>query len=246
MLLACVVEPDEDLNDVLAGAVAVPVTGDAATPELYLGCAHGRIDPATSGTLWSDPDYWSFQAQQGDLVSIRVGTPDSNVDPYVELRSAAGTWLASDSDSGPGNDAFISAHPIPSTGTYYVRVGKGSASTVAGSYEMHIDLARGIGLEKDPANLNETVINQVDFAFSGTTSTATVAGTVSALDNRDADEDRFALGSLSEGYAVELELRLPASSTLVPRLRVVNSESGEVLPDQDGDLYDNHFWGRPR
>ena len=59
-------------NDTLATATPLPLTEDPAGSGLFLGRGSGRQDPATNGTYWSDPDYWSFEAQAGDIVSISV------------------------------------------------------------------------------------------------------------------------------------------------------------------------------
>ena len=92
-----------------------------------------------------------------DVVAVIVATPTSSVDPYVELRNSADGVLVSDNNSGADGDAFISTFTISSSGTYVVRVGKESASTVAGDYQLRIDVARGINIETDAQYANDSI-----------------------------------------------------------------------------------------
>jgi len=110
-------------NNVLSEAMALSFAEDPIGSGYFMGRGLGSIVPATYDNTWSDPDYWSFEAFAGDVISISVDTPDSDLDPYVELRNSADGVLASDNNNGPGNDAFISHYTISSSGAYYVRVG---------------------------------------------------------------------------------------------------------------------------
>ncbi len=67
-----------------------------------------RLSPATPGAT----RLWSFSALAGDVVSVSVDTPSSDVDPYVELRNAADGVLRSDDNSGPGNDSYINCFAL--------------------------------------------------------------------------------------------------------------------------------------
>ena len=61
-----------------------------------------------------------------------------------------------------------------------------------------------------------------------------------ARENTNTDEDFYALGSFSTGNVVELDLRLPSTSTVAARLRLLD-DAGNVIADEDGDLQDDHF-----
>ncbi|HUU82658.1 MAG TPA: PPC domain-containing protein [Phycisphaerae bacterium] len=130
-------------NDTLATATALSLTEDPAGGGYFMGRGLGTIRPAISGDTWSDPDYWRFSALAGDLVTISVDTPDSDLNPYVELRNSADGTLASDHNSGPDGDALINRYAITSSGTYVVRVGKYQNSSTPGAYELRVDLVHG-------------------------------------------------------------------------------------------------------
>ena len=83
-------------------------------------------------------------------------------------------------------------------------------------------MARGIDLESDENYANATTADTLTFEASGGGTQATVAGTVMASEGSKLDIDRFALGRLSPGNSIELQVRLPSTSTLVPYLRVVD------------------------
>ena len=100
-------------NDTRQTATALTLVEDPAGSGYWLGRGVGRMEPT------SDVDYWSFEAQAGDVVSVSVDTPGSDLNPYVELRNAADGGLAGDDNGGPDADAFVSHYVIPTSGTYY-------------------------------------------------------------------------------------------------------------------------------
>lgn len=179
-------------------------------------------------------------------MSVSVDTPDSVLDPYVQLRNAADSSLTSSNDEGPDYDAFISHYTIASSGTYYVVVGKNYYSSTPGSYQLRIDVVRGIQLETDASYSNDSVsgANQLTLAAVGNRSEATVVGTVMALEVASAnkDEDLFGWGTINTGNTVELSIRLPSISTLSPKVSLVNS-AGVAVADEDGNTSDGHFLG---
>ena len=189
----------------------LPLTEDPALSGLWLGRGSGRQDPATNQTYESDPDYWRFEALAGDIVSVSVDTPASNLDTYVWLRSAADTVLAEDNNQGPDNDAFISHYTIPSSGSYYIEVGKYYYETTPGDYTLRLELARGIQQETDDNYRNDSIgnANGLTMTPGGTHLRATVAGAVMGPESSNTDEDYFALGLLNVGNTVELNLRTP-------------------------------------
>ena len=149
-------------NETRQTATALTLTEDPAGSGYWMGRGVGSIDPATQGNYWSDTDYWSFVAQAGDVVSVGVDTAGSGLNPYVELHDAADNSLAGDSDAGPGYDAFISHYVIPTSGTYYVKVGHDAGyyswnNSTPGSYQLRVDVARGIQLESDANYANDSV-----------------------------------------------------------------------------------------
>ena len=70
--------------------------------------------------------------------------------------------------------------------------------------------------------------------------TATVAGTVMAPTGSNTDEDLFQLGRLSAGAVVELNAAVPSTSTLAPKVTLVDA-NGAALTDEDVTPTDGHF-----
>ena len=241
--LLTVTVPEGPSNDTLAQATALPLDEDPSGHGLFTAFGTGSIDPAIQNNSWSDTDYWKFEALAGDRVSISMDTPASEVDPYFELRTAADVLIVGSHDDGPANDAFVSNYTIPSSGTYYIRSGKESASAVAGGYTVRVDLARGIDLESDANNANGTIAGANPLQYSRGSigqSAAEVAGDLMASEGGDPDYDFFRLGSLAAGNIIDLRAQLPSSSTLDARVTVVDS-SGTLLADTDGSPTDGRF-----
>ncbi len=60
---------------------------------------------------------------------------------------------------------------------------------------------------------------------------ATTAGTIMAPQGANSDEDLYTLGSFSAGNTIELDIRLPSSSTLIPRVRLLDSAGNEIADE---------------
>jgi hypothetical protein len=232
-------EPNDTWEN--ADLLTWPLPEDPAGSGLFGTRGIGTINQADYDNYWSDPDYWTFEALAGDVVSIRVDAIDQGVDPYVELRTAGNSWVAADDNDGPGNNAFIS-HYVAETGKYLVRVGKGRYSTTTGDYELHIDVTRGIQMESDSEYANDSVntANYLVLASAGAgAGDAAVAGVVMKGRNTG-DVDLFSLGTLSAGNQIELNSVLPSNSTLIPWIGMLDA-AGNYVADQDGDPTDARF-----
>ena len=230
-------------NNALDTAGGLLFTEDPSGSGYYSTYGNGTIDPAVAGDYWSDPDYWSFSALADDVVSISIDTPDSDLDPYVELRNVADGLLASDNDSGSETDSYIGSYTIPTSGQYFVRVGKEDGSATPGAYQLRIDLGRGIQLENDPNFANDAIASAEALNLNPSapgTAKAAMAATIATADGANTDEDYFRLGTLDAGSTIELDAVLPAQSTLQPRMQLVDS-SGAPVTDTDGDASDGHF-----
>jgi len=139
--------------------------------------------------------------------------------------------LAYDHDSGPGSDAFISHYTIDSSGTYYARVI--SEWSTSGSYEVRVDVARGIQLESDAGYANDSIAgaNTLKLWSVGARRTGTIAGTLMASEG-EVDQDYFKLGTVQDGESILLSLRVPESSTLRPIIEIRRDDgtpTGEVV-----------------
>ncbi|MEQ9410014.1 MAG: CARDB domain-containing protein [Fuerstiella sp.] len=185
----------------------------------------GSQDPANYADYWSDEDYWSFEALAGDRVSISVDTPNSAVDPYIELRNQSNAHMQTDNDDGPGNDSFISGAVIPADGTYYVRIGNYYYNSADGNYEIRLQLTRGIDLETDAEYHNGSTGNAdpLTYSTSGNQRNATIAGKIMSGQSGTPDADYFALGTVQAGETVFSRVTLPNSSTLSPIIEIRDS-----------------------
>ncbi|MBI5667051.1 MAG: PPC domain-containing protein [Chloroflexi bacterium] len=75
----------------------------------------GRIDDQTPEVTFA---FWGFQ---GDAISIALNRGDGDLDPAVRLLDADGSLLASDDDSGGGQNARIARYVLPRSGPYTIR-----------------------------------------------------------------------------------------------------------------------------
>lgn len=236
---------EQEDNGTYTYATELDVVEDPAGSEYNVGYALGTIGAA------DDVDYWWFDAQAGDRITVAVDTPDSDLDPFVELRDVADALASSDVDGGPGKDASVN-HTVVDAGRYFVRVDSYVHVGVSGStgnYELRVDVTRGeTQLESDTDYANDSIglADPLRKSLIGQDAAATVAGTIMATapagwpDHGNTDEDFFALGELNVGNGVDLDLRLPSRSELDGRVTLIDA-TGTVVADDDGDLSDADF-----
>jgi hypothetical protein len=219
--------PEGGNNNTLSTATELSLTEDPSGGGYYVARGIGSILPS------SDVDWWSFEALAGDLLSISVDTLDSDLIPNARFYNMSGNGLASDEGGyGPGSDAFISRYDISSTGTYYVQVTR--RSNTIGSYTLRVDIARGIDLESDANYANDTIPGADVLDLTQDTPghlVSTISGTVmeSPATYSYTDVDTFSLGTLSLGNIVELDIRLPPTSTLIPWVKLIDSDGTVIL-----------------
>lgn len=75
----------------------------------------GRIDDETPEVSFA---FWGFQ---GDAISVALNRGDGDLDPSVSLLDANGTVVASDDDSGGGQNARIARYVLPRSGLYTIQ-----------------------------------------------------------------------------------------------------------------------------
>ena len=103
--------------------------------------------------------YYSFQANQGDIIDVTMQRNSGNLDPYLQVvNSSAHVIAESDDMSGSGSlDAGVKNLVIQETGTYIIvatRYGE-AAGTSSGRYILTIAEADNSGL----GNAFETAVN---------------------------------------------------------------------------------------
>jgi hypothetical protein len=94
-------------------------------PEIPEPVEKGAIQPGegVQGTLpMGGVDVWSFDAQKGQYLTIRMDAVDSLVlDPYLELYDGNENLVAYDDDASQDtNSPLILDFPVPASGTYYI------------------------------------------------------------------------------------------------------------------------------
>ena len=159
----------------------------------------------------SDPNYWYFNANAGDHVTIRVEAqnPNNSTYPQLYLQNVSGTNIATVGGSYYGI-AELDNVTIPAPGTYFVYV---FSNNNAASYQMRVDQSEanvGPQLDATPggSQSSSTLLNVTSSAqgsFGGS-----VAGALPLGDNGD----YYALGSLLAGNAISLTTRRRLISSL--------------------------------
>ncbi len=93
-------------------------------PELPEPVERGTIQPGDTarGTLaLGERDVWTFDAQEGQYVTIWLDADNSEeLDTYLELYDERDVVIAEDDDGGTDTNSLIFDFPIDTSGTYYV------------------------------------------------------------------------------------------------------------------------------
>lgn len=93
--------------------------------------------------------YYSFRAERGDIVNVRMLRDSGDLDPYLQLVNSNAFVIADNDDiPGSGLNAQISELLIEESGTYIIvatRYGE-SAGTSTGRFILTLEQARGSGL----------------------------------------------------------------------------------------------------
>lgn len=100
-------------------------------PTLFIGQTRSAaINPG------SDRDFFFYNGQAGDRLTVAVDRTSGSMDPYVELFDPDGTRVAVNNNGGDGLNAFINGYTLQQTGRYLIRVR--SANNLAGSYQIRL------------------------------------------------------------------------------------------------------------
>lgn len=111
----------------------------------------GRLNLSSALAVLGDRgDFYSFQANAGDALTIATLTPADGplgfinaLDPALELYDPTGTLVADDDNGAPDGRNAALAHTASTTGTYTVRV---VSAADAGEYVVNVSGATGSGL----------------------------------------------------------------------------------------------------
>lgn len=118
-----------------SGAYTLEIFSDAAsiettdTPESTQASVPAEGQPIGYGAFVTDsveanaaPNFYNFEAQAGDIVTISVKRQNGDVDPALTLRDGSGNVVASNSRFNGASDARIVAVQITNAGTYHIEV----------------------------------------------------------------------------------------------------------------------------
>jgi hypothetical protein len=153
-------------------------------------------------------DDWTFDAEAGDRLTVRIEAAVGNSRPRLRLINPSGSTIASvDGDTSGVAEVFNVAIAVP--GGYRVRV---YTDHQVSDYRLRVDLSRGPNLEVESNDATNTA-NALSPTFLAGSFRFRVAG---ALPVSDAAGDFFALGTLDSGNTVSGEVFTGASSSLQP------------------------------
>lgn len=190
-------------NGAIATATALPLTESPVGSGFFSTYAAGTFAAA------GDVDYWRFDVEAGDLVTIRLEVESQSIYSHIRIRNAANADL-----SGAGADAYntveLQNYTISTPGTYYVRVWN---DNYRARYGMRLTISRpplGPQVEAE-ANDSQGTANALNLVFSLGLSQGKVAG---ALPLADSAGDYFRLGTLNPGNAINVTTLYPTGATL--------------------------------
>ncbi len=141
------------------------------------------VNNSQQGEITDDnpEQYYSFDAKKNDLVTIKMNRMTGTVDSFLVLANSNLNELATDDDSGGGQNAKIDSFLIPADGKYYIiatRLDRDKGTT-AGTYKVELQ-SLGNAFDGVPDGMQRitygtTVTGHIDdttpqvmFAFYGT------------------------------------------------------------------------------
>ncbi|HET7625534.1 MAG TPA: LamG-like jellyroll fold domain-containing protein, partial [Verrucomicrobiae bacterium] len=187
-------------DDTLANATPLPVTESPAASGFFTAFAIGTFSSS------SDVDYWSFNAEAGDVLTVRLESESQGNNAQIYLQNASGQNVANygaGSSSVVGFQNFVISNP----GTYYLRV---FTSNYRSRYWIRFDQSRGPQMESEN-NDSQSKADLLNLAFGPGISQARIVG---SLPSADSAGDYFRLGTLNTGNSISISSLFPDGSAL--------------------------------
>lgn len=190
-------------NSSIATATALPLTESPAGSGFFSAFAAGIFSGA------SDVDYWRFDAEAGDVVTVRLETESQSIYSRIRIRNAADADL-SGAAANANSTVELQNYTITTPGTYYVRVWNDNDSS---RYGLRLALSRPPVGPQTESEVNDTqpTADPLNLAYSLGLAQGRVAG---ALPVADVAGDYFRLGTLNPGNAVNVTALYPTGATL--------------------------------
>ncbi len=195
---------------------------------------------AITGTQTTNDDWFKIGSfDVGDIITItEAGSPSRNgatlTDGAIELvRSTGSAVVASDDNSGPGNDALIYRFTVAAADTYYIHAKKGATSPANGTYQIGamlentgaLPLTSSTTTSETESNDTLATANDLSSSWRQINYQSHTTGNLTA---GDADIYSFTLTGGST-----LSVRATSTSSVDAKVSVLNS-SGTAIAFDDG------------
>ncbi len=138
-------------------ALVIALSAGLVSPALFATPAHAQgstgqpiaVGDVVSGTLSATNivQVYALTASAGDTITIDVSTDNADLAPVVLVTDQRGTVIAQDLDVGTPANATLSDVELPTTGTYYISVMRGSSveSDASGSFTLRLSGFQQVG-----------------------------------------------------------------------------------------------------
>jgi formylglycine-generating enzyme required for sulfatase activity len=127
-----------------------------------------RVGNTVEGSINAEQPvaYYTFQGEQGDVVSIRV-TGEAGFDTWIQLAIMAPNFvIATDDDGGPGFDPEIEYEMLPSSGEFAILV-QPAISGSGGRFSLTLERAEALSLDAGPQTVTFNSKYQPQLVFEG-------------------------------------------------------------------------------
>ncbi|VGO16047.1 hypothetical protein PDESU_04637 [Pontiella desulfatans] len=183
-------------------------TADSLNPLLETPAGSGFHSAVALGSFsgGSDYDYWTFDAEAGDVITAWTVMDRAGTSPYLRLLNASGAVVLYE-QSRTTSTTYFQTYTVSTPGTYYLQVFPQYDVQPPVGYQLRLDVGRGRRLETENNNSQgeaDTFVWTVDGSSLKDASAGALFG----------NDDYLNLGHLSGGNAMSVNLRFPESSQL--------------------------------
>ncbi|MDF7800708.1 FG-GAP-like repeat-containing protein [Pontiellaceae bacterium B1224] len=183
-------------------------TADSLNPMLETPIGSGFLSAAAIGSFsgGSDYDYWTFDAEAGDVITAWIAMGRDGTYPYLRLLNTSGSIVQYEQSRATGM-TYFQTYTVTTPGTYYLQTFPSYDLQPPVNYTLRLDIGRGRRLETENNN-SQGQANSIAWSVDGSSLKDASAG---ALFGND---DYLNLGYLSSGNAMSVNLRFPDGSQL--------------------------------
>jgi hypothetical protein len=212
----------------IPAATALPMTETPAGSHFFTSLGIGSLFDK------NDRDFWRFDAEGGDQVTVRIEADTVNRYPQLIILNAAGQQQGSIGGDYSGN-LQLDSFTIPRPGTYYLEVYCYNGPT---HYQIRVDQSQSRGPQLKVGNPDSQ--GHANWLVQTSPSAGTMRGNVAgALPATDTTGDYYNLGILNTGNTVNLTDSLPTFGSLKAgdvTLSLERAGGGTVATSTSGTL----------